>query len=52
MCATIDAVWGLRAEHIWLAIVIGHFTRASLSVFRFRQGKWRGIEVSIEPSPG
>jgi len=52
MCLTIDAIWGLRAEHIWLAIVIGHFTRASLSVLRFRQGKWRGIQVSIEPSPG
>jgi Na+-driven multidrug efflux pump len=50
MCVTIDAVWGLEAVHIWLAIVIGHFTRASLSVIRFRQEKWRGIQVSIDPA--
>jgi Na+-driven multidrug efflux pump len=30
-----------------LAIVIGHMTRAVLSVIRFRQGKWRDIRVDI-----
>ena len=29
---------------------IGHFTRAALSVGRFRQGKWRYIAVDIEPA--
>jgi putative MATE family efflux protein len=52
MCATIDALWGLEPAHIWLAIVVGHLTRATLSVIRFRQEKWRGIEVSIDAAPG
>jgi Na+-driven multidrug efflux pump len=36
----------LAAGDIWLAIVLGHATRASLSVYRFRQGKWRDIQVA------
>jgi putative MATE family efflux protein len=47
MCAAIQAVRGLRPEDIWLAIVLGHVTRAVLSVVRFRQGKWRDIAVDI-----
>jgi putative MATE family efflux protein len=47
LCAIIQAVWGLQPHHIWLAILLGHITRCSLSVLRFRQGKWRDIEVSI-----
>lgn len=47
MCAIIDMTRGLQPADIWLAIVIGHFMRALLSVIRFRQGKWRGIEVRI-----
>jgi putative MATE family efflux protein len=35
---------------IWLAIVLGHFTRCALSVFRFRQGRWRQIRVDLEPA--
>ena len=50
MCAIIDATRGLEPADIWLAIVLGHVTRASLSVARFRQGKWRNIEVSIQRS--
>jgi Na+-driven multidrug efflux pump len=38
---------GLEAHHIWLAILLGHFTRATLSVLRFRQGDWRNIEVQV-----
>ena len=47
-----DLPGALRAEpgHIWMAIVLGHATRASLSVVRFRQGKWRSIAVDIEPA--
>jgi len=29
---------------------MGHATRCALSVVRFRQGKWRTIEVDIEPA--
>ena len=39
---------GLEPWHIWLAILIGHMTRCGLSLVRFRQGDWRGIEVKIE----
>ena len=52
MCAIIDATRGLEPADIWLAIVLGHVTRASLSVARFRQGRWRGIKVGIGASPG
>ena len=51
MCAVIQALRGLQPEDIWLAIVLGHVTRATLSVGRFRQGKWRHIEVEIEKAP-
>ena len=50
MCATIQALRGLQPADIWLAIVLGHVTRAVLSVIRFRQGKWRHIAVDIEPA--
>ena len=30
--------------------MIGHITRATLSVMRFKQGKWREIAVDIEPA--
>jgi putative MATE family efflux protein len=45
LCSVIGATIGLEAWHIWTAIVLGHFTRAALSVWRFGQGKWRGIEI-------
>ncbi len=51
MCAVIQAVRGLRPGDIWLAIVLGHLTRATLSVLRFRQGHWRHIEVEIGEAP-
>jgi putative MATE family efflux protein len=50
LCTILQATYGLEATHIWTAIVIGHATRATLSVLRFRQGKWRGIAVDIEPA--
>ena len=50
LCAAFQATRGLEPSDIWLAIVAGHFTRASLSVMRFRQGKWRNITVDIEPA--
>ena len=48
LCSYIDATQGLQPSDIWLAIVLGHITRAVLSVIRFRQGKWRSIAVNIE----
>jgi putative MATE family efflux protein len=50
LCALLQATGGLRPAGIWTAIVLGHVTRCVLSVLRFRQGKWRGIEVDIEPA--
>jgi putative MATE family efflux protein len=50
LCTLFQALYGLEAGHIWMAIVVGHATRATLSFVRFRQGKWRGIAVDIEPA--
>ena len=50
LCAVLQATRGLQASDIWLAIVIGHFTRGSLSVLRFRRGRWREIAVAIGAS--
>jgi putative MATE family efflux protein len=49
-CYGLQAMRGLRPGDIWLAIVLGHFTRASLTVLRFRQGKWRQIAIDITPA--
>ncbi|HEX7419271.1 MAG TPA: MATE family efflux transporter [Thermoanaerobaculia bacterium] len=48
LCAILQATRGLHPTDIWGAIVLGHFTRAVLSVLRFRQGRWRNIAVDIE----
>lgn len=45
LCSLLSATVGLEAWHIWTAIVLGHFARASLSVWRFGQGKWKTIVV-------
>jgi Na+-driven multidrug efflux pump len=50
ICSVLQATRGLSATDIWTAIVVGHFTRCVLSVVRFRQQKWRHIEVDIEPA--
>lgn len=56
LCATLQAVGMLEATYVWLAIVLGHITRALLSVLRFRQGKWEHIRIDLRnqaatPSP-
>jgi putative MATE family efflux protein len=38
----------LEPIDVWIAILAGHMTRCALSVIRFSQGKWRGINVDIE----
>ena len=50
ICTVLQATRGLSATDIWLAIIVGHFTRCLLSVARFRQQKWRHIQVDIEPA--
>jgi putative MATE family efflux protein len=48
LCTWLQTVRPLQPADIWLAIVLGHSTRALLSVLRFRQGRWRHIRVDIE----
>jgi len=50
LLTVLQAMRPLRPSDVWLAIVLGHFTRSVLSVVRLRQGKWRDIKVDIEPS--
>ena len=47
ICFVIQRVSKLDPIDIWIAILAGHMTRCALSVLRFNQGKWRGIEVDI-----
>jgi putative MATE family efflux protein len=48
ICFVIRRTGTLDPIDIWIAILIGHITRCTLSVLRFNQGKWRGIAVDIE----
>ena len=50
LCLVFQATTGLEAGYIWMAVLVGHMTRCGLSVARFRQQKWRGIAVDLEPS--
>jgi putative MATE family efflux protein len=47
ICFVIQQTGKLDPIDIWVAILIGHVTRCTLSMVRFRQGKWRSIEVGI-----
>ncbi len=47
ICFVLQRMGTLDPIDIWLAILLGHMTRCGLSVWRFRQGKWRGIAVDI-----
>lgn len=40
LCLIIKMLRPLQPSDIWLAIVLGHLTRATLTVIRFRQEKW------------
>lgn len=48
ICFIIQQTATLDPIDIWLAILVGHVTRCTLSVLRFNQGKWRTIAVDIE----
>ncbi len=45
ICFAIRSMTTLEPLHVWGAILAGHATRCTLSVLRFREGKWRGILV-------
>jgi putative MATE family efflux protein len=47
MCFLIQTFGTLDPGDIWLAIVIGHFTRATLSVSVFKRERWREIRVAV-----
>ncbi|HEY7059557.1 MAG TPA: MATE family efflux transporter [Vicinamibacterales bacterium] len=47
LCTYLEATGRLEASWIWLAIVLGHFTRALLSTWVFRRGRWRTIAVDV-----
>jgi putative MATE family efflux protein len=47
ICALIQQTGTLEAMDIWLAIFAGHATRCLLSMVRFHQGRWRGIQVEL-----
>jgi putative MATE family efflux protein len=47
ICFIIQAFWTLDPSDIWLAIVLAHLTRATLSVLVFRREKWRDIKVDL-----
>jgi putative MATE family efflux protein len=38
----------LVPSDVWMAIVIGHGLRALLSVWRFRQGRWKEITIGVK----
>jgi len=50
LCFALQAAGALAPLGIWLAILLGHTTRAVLSIVRFRQGKWRAIQVGVAPA--
>src|SRR4029453_844365 len=52
LSALFQATRGLQASGTWRALLPGRFTRAALSMLRFRQGRWRHIAVDIEPARG
>ena len=48
ICFFIQQTGTLRPIHIWIAVLVGHFTRFLLSFIRFNQQRWRTIKVDIE----
>jgi len=47
LCFILQTMGKLTPAGIWTAILLGHMTRCTLSVWRFRQGKWRSIRADI-----
>jgi putative MATE family efflux protein len=45
ICFVVRRVSTLDPIDIWIAILVGHIVRCTLSVIRFNQGKWRSIRI-------
>jgi putative MATE family efflux protein len=45
VCTFLQQSGHLTPAGVWTAIVLGHFTRCTLTVARFKQGKWKHIKV-------
>ena len=52
ICFVIQRTGTLDPIDVWIAILVGHVTRCTLSVLRFNQGRWRGIAVDIDARRG
>ena len=50
LCLVLQSMDALGPFGIWVAILLGHMSRAGLSIARFRQGKWRAIQVGVAPA--
>ena len=48
MLSVLQLTRPLVPADVWLAIVIGHALRATLSVVRFKQEKWRSITLGVK----
>lgn len=48
ICFAISQFTTLDPIHIWIAILVGHTARCTLSFLRFQQGKWRSIKVELD----
>lgn len=51
ICFALQRAGTLDPIDIWLAILAGHMVRCALSVWRFGQGRWRGIVVELDVPP-
>jgi putative MATE family efflux protein len=51
ICFVARQTGNLTPMVIWIAILVGHATRCSLSFGRFKQGKWQHIKVDIGRAP-
>ena len=52
ICFVIKQTSVLDPIDIWVAILVGHATRCTLSVLRFNQGKWRSIAIDVHQHNG
>ena len=50
LCFSFQSLGTLDPSDIWIAIVLGHLTRAILSVVVFKREKWRNIVVDLGDS--
>jgi putative MATE family efflux protein len=51
ICFFIRKFSTLDTIDIWVAILVGHVARCGLSVWRFNQGEWRKIRISVHHQP-